>query len=274
MTTNALTQWTAEAQALPVSDERPKQPIYVMTGEAYDLAALAKKYWKTSYSRKRITQRGLDLLGDRLPESIIGELISLSEALQQSHSGYLLTTTTGHSADLVAEGQRLVAEIDSVLRFFTGESEDEAVQQQLANVESEHASDPATPDAVAGELDDFAALADPHRKELDGFGGFDVGDIDHAVELARSLRALPAGKVSTDEGQAEQKALDLRNRVARLLQARTTRVRQAGRFVFRDQPEIARLFSSNYERKRRAARRSPPAPVAPAAPGTPVSPVK
>jgi hypothetical protein len=26
-------------------------------------------------------------VGDRLPESIIGELISLSEALQQSHSG-------------------------------------------------------------------------------------------------------------------------------------------------------------------------------------------
>jgi hypothetical protein len=59
MTTNALTQWTAEALALPVSDERPKQPIYVMTGEAYDLAALAKKYWKTSYSRKKSPSEAL-----------------------------------------------------------------------------------------------------------------------------------------------------------------------------------------------------------------------
>jgi ElaB/YqjD/DUF883 family membrane-anchored ribosome-binding protein len=272
MNKDALATWTTAAQELPSSDERPKQPIYVMIGEAYDLASLAKKYWKSSYTRKNvILRRGLDLVGTSLPYSMVGELISLSDALQQAHSAYVLTTGPAHKTSLIEEAQKLVAELDTVLAFHASLGAHPAEREQLTNVETEHAEDPASPDAIASELDDYAALAEPIRKELDGLGGFDVSDIDHATTLATELRSLPPGLRSTEENQAEQEALELRNRVARLLQDRTTRLRQAGRFVFRDQREIALLFASTYERKKRAAsrRRARQAPATPPAPATP-----
>jgi hypothetical protein len=272
MNKDALAIWTTTAHALPASDDRPRQPIYVLTGEAYDLAALAKKYWKSRYTRNNvITQRGLDLIGKSLPYSLIGELISLSDALQQGHSAYVLTTGPAHKTQLIEAAQKLVSELDTVLDFHASLGAHPAEREQLTNVETEHAEDPSTPDALASELDDYAALASPIRKELDGLGGFDVSDIDHARALATELRSLPPGLRSTEESQTEQDALDLRNRVARLLQERTSRLRQAGRFVFRDQPEIAQLFPSAYERKKRAAsrRRAKQAPAAPPAPTTP-----
>ncbi len=67
-----------------------------------------------------------------------------------------------------------------------------------------------------------------------------------------------------------RRALDVRNRVATLLVDRMGLVRSAVRFVFRNQPEIARESGSAFERRRRAAARrnkpntpaDHPAPVA------------
>ena len=67
-----------------------------------------------------------------------------------------------------------------------------------------------------------------------------------------------------------RRALDVRNRVATLLVDRMGLVRSAVRFVFRNQPEIARESGSAFARRRRAAARrnkpntpaDHPAPVA------------
>ena len=83
--------------------------------------------------------------------------------------------------------------------------------------------------------------------------------------LARQLRERPTTQTSPEN---TRRALDIRNRVATLLVDKMSLVRAGARFVFRNQPEIARLSTSTFERRRRRAQRakastqeSAPAPV-------------
>jgi hypothetical protein len=64
---------------------------------------------------------------------------------------------------------------------------------------------------------------------------------------AQKLLGLPPGE--------QRAALDVRNRLAVPLNDRMTKVRTVARFVFRDQPELARKVTSAYERHRRPASR-------------------
>jgi hypothetical protein len=254
---NALARWQAEADLLPAKDYKPKVPVFVLIGEAYDLAALTQKHWKTRRERKgAIVDRGLDLAGeDKLPAGIGRDLLSLGEALQQAQTAYVLTTGPASRQVLITEAERLVSELQSALEFLFDDGVEDGRDQALAGVVAEHQGDPATPDALASELDDYAALTSQHRKELDGLGGFDASDIDHAVALARQLRELPPDAASSAEQQGVRAAIELRNRIAALLQQKAALVRSAARFVFRDQPDTARKFTSTYERKKRAASR-------------------
>jgi len=82
------------------------------------------------------------------------------------------------------------------------------------------------------------------------------------MEPCHSTPTTPASPENT------RRALDIRNRVATLLVDRVNLVRSAARFVFRNQPDIVRLSTSAFERRRRKAQRAkanaqdkPPAPA-------------
>lgn len=136
-----------------------------------------------------------------------------------------------------------------VFRF---DGSDDDGTRQLAQVQSAHAADPNTADALASALDDYAALAALYRGELDGVGGFDAALVDEAKSLSHRIRRRP-----TAAERANQRGGDLvtlRDRVAAMLFQRMQRVRAAGRYVFRHHDDVAREFTSPYERTRRAAR--------------------
>ncbi|MBN1611068.1 MAG: hypothetical protein JW940_30835 [Polyangiaceae bacterium] len=59
----------------------------------------------------------------------------------------------------------------------------------------------------------------------------------------------------------EQRALELRRRLASMLMERMNTVRSAAQFVFRHHPSIVREVTSAYERRRRAAQRRKDAAV-------------
>lgn len=76
----------------------------------------------------------------------------------------------------------------------------------------------------------------------------------HARTLAKQLREAPAsgtGRVN-EESRA---AIDLRNRICKVLYQRMKLVRAAAAFVFQDYPEIRREETSSYLRRQWAARR-------------------
>jgi hypothetical protein len=252
----ALEEWTDEARKV-ASDESPaKVPLYVLFGEAVDVAKFFQAYWETKRDdKKNVIQRGLDSAATKSDKLLTaktgGEILSLQRAAQDAHTAYLLAVDPKNS-DPMERGQYVLGEITATLEWLFDDGVEDEKDAKLARLEEVHADDDST-DAMASALDDYATLAQQHRAEMDGLGGFDPKLIDEARSLAVTLRDRPVTPLALPEKTRE--ALALRNKIVTLLVDRMNRVRSAARFVFRDQPEIARQVTSAYERRRRAASR-------------------
>jgi hypothetical protein len=269
-----IIRWRTEALALSANELRtPAVPLHVVFGEAVDVAKFADDYWHEENDEggnvvraglRSAVRKGGGAL--RLTSKTSSEILSLQRAAQEAHTRYLLAIDAKPDVDPVGRGRFLLAEISATLAWLFDDGIDDQKDAQLANVVLAHADDPATTDALASALDDYAGLAEPHAKEMHGLGGFDARFIAEARGLAGELRARPAQPVALSP--AARGALTLLDGLVTLLLDRMGLVRAAARFVFRTDPEIARLATSAYERRRRAAaRKGKPAP-APAPGGT------
>ncbi len=195
-----------------------------------------------------------------------GPCLSLQRATQEAQTRYLVTVDKRVESPK-ARAEIVLGEIQAVLAWYFDDGVQDEKDDMLARLDAAHADDPATNDALASALDDYAHLADRYRQELDGLGGFEAALIDEAGELAAALRERPAQpEVSSSK---TRDALALRNKLAGYLLAQMGLVRAAARFVFRNQPEIVREATSAYERRKRATTRrskEAPAPAPKAAP--------
>lgn len=70
------------------------------------------------------------------------------------------------------------------------------------------------------------------------------------MSLAAELRDRSAQKVAGAPLDEQQRALELRNRLAAMLYERMQRVRAAARYVFRHDPATVRRATSAYSRQR------------------------
>jgi hypothetical protein len=258
--------WLGEARALPDDDLALTTPIHVVMGEAVDVATFHEKYWQAKDG-----QPGLEQAGRGLPRETGDEILSLQRAAQKAISDYLMVVPKASRGEVEMRARYVLSEITATLEWLFDDGVRDDNDERLAAVAQAHRDDPESADALASELEDYAALADKHRKEMKGLGGFEVAMIDEAKELARKLRQAPASpQAPTEEAR---RALALRNRLLTLMAQRIARVRSAARFVFRNHPEVIRQATSAFERRRRAeARRraakaaaSTPAPGAPSA---------
>jgi len=253
-----LDQWRSAALAV-ASDDLPAigVPIHVFLGEAVDAARFVKEHWKPQLDeKKRVVRRGLDSAAggkSRLHPKIGQDILSLQHAAQEANTAYLLAVDPAAHADPMARGRFLLDEITATLEWLFDDGVEDEKDAQLDNLGAAHADDPESADALAGALDDYAGLAEPHRAEMDGLGDFEAAYVDEARTVAEALRNKPA--VPAPMSPKARAALALRNKVIALLAERVAIVRAAARFVFRGQPSIARLATSAYERRRRAASR-------------------
>jgi hypothetical protein len=150
-------------------------------------------------------------------------------------------------------GRFLLDEITAALEWHFDDGVQDENDDKLAALGKAHADDPETMDALASALDDYAALAEPHRAALDGLGGFDAAHIDEARKVAAALRDAPQTAIALSP--AARDAIKLRNQMVSLLWERMSAVRAAAKFVYRGEPKILRESSSAYERRKRAASR-------------------
>lgn len=255
-TKSDLDRWTKPALAIASDDPPPANaPLHVVLGEAVDVARFFTTYYEPQ-TKGAAPRRGLSsavTAKSRINEKTGDEILSLQRAAQEAQTRYLLVVDPARGASPVDRGQFLLGELTATLEFLFDDGVDDENDAQLAQIDAAHADDPGTADALAGALDDYAALAEPHRADLDGLGGFEAAFIDEAREVAATLRARPA----TPGGRSDEakQAIALRNKVLTLLADRVDAVRSAARFVFRGRPEIIREATSTYERRRRAAAR-------------------
>lgn len=252
-----LDRWKNAARNV-ASDELPAAnvPLHVLFGESVDAARFCDKRWKAEVENGVLVRRGLvSAVGERsrLYAGIGDDIRSLQRASQDAHTQYLLTVDSGSGGASMEHGRFLLDELTATLEWLFDDGVEDENDVRLASLDRVHADDPDTADALASALDDYAALAAPHRTAMDGLGGFDAAYIDEARAVAKALREKPASPSAMSD--AARRAIALRNKLVTLLVERIGIVRRAARFVFRGQPAIVREATSAYERRRRAADR-------------------
>ncbi len=252
-----IDRWMAEAAALPNDDFIYNLPIHVFLAEATDVATFHQMFWESS-TRNRVSLPGLKSAMIKGVPSLLGpstgeEILSLQRAAHELRTRHQVAA--GLSVPGPAErGRRILAEIQAVLAYRFDDGVLEPADAHLAKIDADHANDPDSHDALALALEDYARFGKLHRETLDGLGEFSAALLDEALVVADEVRRLPsAPALATPDAKA---ALALRNRFFTLLAQRVSAVRAAARFVFRDHPDIARLATSAYGRRRKAAERS------------------
>jgi len=253
MPKRALDTWIAEASKIPADQARVNMPVPALRGDMVDLANFFVRMWKADKDPKTgvVRRPGLEMVGERLPATTGPELLSMHAALGEAQDDYLQAAGQ-KAASPEPRARYVLSELVAVIEFHFNDGVEDDEDAKLAAVQASHAGYPDTIDSLAQELEDFANLAKPHARELDGVGGFDASLIEEAFTLASALRDRPATPMATTDPKAKS-ALLVRNQMATLATRTVSKVRAAVRFVFRDHPELIREASSAYERRKRAA---------------------
>jgi hypothetical protein len=248
-------RWKDLARALPDQELRSTVPLHVQLGEAVDVSNFFKEFWPTQKEGDKVLRRGLDMAvhPKASPERTLSadtgeEILSLQRATQEAHTRWLLVVNV--KEDIMARGWLVLGEIEDTLEFIFDDGVEDENDKRLAVLSATHAEMPSTADALANALGDYAFLAEAHRAEMDGLGGFDAKMIDEAKEIAEKLRNRPPS--AAEASVQSREALVLRNKMANLMGMKIGLVRTAAKFVFRGQPAIIKKATSAYERRRRA----------------------
>jgi hypothetical protein len=220
--------------------------------------------------RRRNGAPAATLASPALTRHTADEIDELLPLVQSAQLSYLVALHPQVLAADIARLAELLAEISAAVEHLFDDGVEDQRDAQLAQIKQAHQGDPATLDAAIAELADYAGLAQEYRAELDGFGGFQVADLDEALALVTKLRGRPQQATSSDESTLRRVA---RDQLVTLLWTRVKLIRSAAQYVFRGHPEIARRATSAYLRRQRALQRHraaqrPASPASPAAPST------
>jgi hypothetical protein len=252
-TNAALLKWSPLAAT--ADEAHPSAPVHVVLGEAIDVASLLTHYWdpKTDSKGNKIPGFSGVVSTQAVTPDIATEIRELQVAVAAAHSDYLVLVQSAAAAPL-DRAEFVLAEIRSTLEFLFDDGKQDDSDTQLDNLRAAFA-DAASQDAIALALEGYAELASRNLDALGKIDGFNVALIDEARSLANSLRQQSAIALTHTTADEQRQALALRNRLLTLLTERVKRVRRAAQYVFRNFADIARKFSSPYERRQRSARR-------------------
>lgn len=247
--TNDLQRWRESAAAVQQIENPLKVPYEVALREAGTVAQFLEDHWEKTNDRP-----GLSRVAKKCPKSLAEEIRSLVAAVQMAQTELLLIIDP-----LVAsKGDRarfLVDELESHIEFLLDDDVDEPADAQLASLQSFHSQDGERSSTLAQALRDYGTLAKSLQDRLaKNDEEFDPRWIGEALALADELAKNPPGTTAAVSAAAGE-ATKLRNRLLVLLTSRVTQIRRASAHVFRGFPEIVRLVTSGYERRRRAAAR-------------------
>ncbi len=239
-----------EWKAAAVSVEQTKNPFHKPYDVAWREAGLAGRlvlrYWDPADDRP-----GLSAVPNRCPHSFGEEMPGLVAAVQRAQTALLLNVDPV-MVDGGDRARKVVDELESAIEFFLDDGVEEPADEQLEQIKDFHSQDGERSSALSQALRDYSGLAAELKDRLiKEDTTFEPSLIDEAVMLADALSAGPAPTPDVDHEEAQK----LRNRLLVLLVRRVRAIRAAARRVFRDHPDIARKFSSTYERRKRAALR-------------------
>jgi hypothetical protein len=223
----------------------------VLVGEAV-LLAMAYQF----HSRPRQRRGGSAVPGfseaasaSTLDEHTGHELLELVMAIGAVNAEYNFAKESFGESPMV-RAKEVKREIRAALEFTFDDGKHTLADKQLQKVSDAHRRSRGHAE-MAVALEAFAALAAEHKQELKRVIDFDVAMIDEAIGLAGALRVRSAETRHAGTFSGSDDLIALRNTLLNLLGERMQRIRRAGRYLFRDHPDITRQFTSEYQRTRR-----------------------
>lgn len=261
-------RWEDAARRLSAESVGFTGPFAVVLGESIDVARFTAQRWQPERDEttRAVVAPGLASVvrADQAPtpfaltptlhEGTSQEIVELHALAQSAQTAYLLSAAVRAGDNPRVRAAKVVGDLRGAVESYLDDGVEDEDDARLARVRAAHADDPETADALAGELVDYAALAESLLPGIEHYGDFTTAWITDARTLAGVLRARTDGPVTQETAEALA-ALDLRNRLATLLAARVRLVRSKARFVFRAYPALLREVMSAYARRQRAAHR-------------------
>ena len=244
MTQENVDKWTKLANKLEESEVRLSAgPVPIVLAEANQVAQFVEQYWEPSEGRL-----GLEATAELVPKSVATDIASLVQACHYLHARSMFTNDDG--LDRTIERGRDVADnLADALELVLDDGQSTANEGAFA-VAKERVASSSSVAQLAQSLVDLAIIAEHETATLAKIKGFDRGIVDEAKKLAAEITAKPV-----TPGPAPSASVRLRDRMLTLLARKVSEVRKAARFVFRHHPEILKLATSSYQRRRRAANR-------------------
>lgn len=254
MSVSDLKRWEPAARDFHPLKNPLNVPLDVALREAIRAAVFFKKCWKP---KKEIP--GLSSLPE-LSLSMADDLISIVRAVQEAQLDMFLEEEEGHplppELDIWEEARAVRAELDAALTYLLQvgplESED---AQRIKKIKAHWAKESQKEEySLKIFLKVFAETAERVRPALSQLSdSFDVACIDRAQALVSELNQDLMDQTVVRDRQWQSRQLFYQ--LLALMQDRVQEIRKAAAFVFRKYPRILQKFTSEYERKRRAASR-------------------
>jgi hypothetical protein len=226
-----------ELSALPAERLRsPNIPMATALQEASDLVELC---------RRSNVHDAMVAVG--LPGDFVTDLEGRVDAARQAQSVWVSVrdqTKSGTLIELEAQAAELRSELMAAGRYnLRADPEAQATLSSIRGGET-----------VADLVQDLFDLATVYDGRLDAFGADQSFDAPARVAEARAVAQELSQSIS-DERLDPQPAgtREMRDRAFTYLDDLVSQIREAGRYVFRRQPEVARHFSSRYRRRQRRA---------------------
>lgn len=247
-----------EASGTVVSDLDLGCPLPVFLTEAARVGAATLRYWQP----RKPQSVGMVAAKKQIGEAIAAEIAHLLQRFAVVESQWQKASAQQKDETLV-RARFVYRELRLATEFVVDGVEDgsDAVFASLART---HGGEPSIPE-LASALTAFSLFGNDLRDRLVGMDGFDVALLDEALSLAQTLRLRGEATAQDDVASSLRHECDV---LLSMIQKRVAKARRAARYVFRNEPQLVREFTSSYarERRRKSRKEDASAPTAPMPP--------
>lgn len=187
----------------------------------------------------------------RVPKEISDEIRSLYKAVRKADHECLMIPNPKRAQGIVDKVLDCSDELTTVLTYVLDDGIQDEDDERFEQIKKTFPKGEVNMAVLAERLFHLVAFAYTQRPKLELLaeeGDFDLNVLSEGLLLSEQLAMIPSGPVtSSPERQA---ALDLRDRLLRLILDRVEIIQKEAALKYRDHPKIQKLFQDDYQRRR------------------------
>ena len=228
-------------------------PLNIFLEESASISGFIERFWEATDERPGLSE-AMPIVAVEMAE----EITALVTAISVSHNEALrIQKTEQGTGGAGAEARAWIREMQHFLKWVEkqrGMGIGPGVNIDLARFNRAYLRDKKDAATLAQWMADYHTVALQNETALIQVPGYDPAILEKGTAITERLRVTRRGRPRGSD--TKQAALDRRRQLTHVLAERVRRVRSAARFVFRNHPEIRKLVTSDFERRRRRQNRA------------------